>query len=97
MGRGFEHLSAMAEFDQLPGPLPHPEKRRVVTDAPCLGEVMGNDDEGIAATQAHDEIFDHAGGKGIQRTAGFVHQQDFELQGQCPSDAEPLLLSPRQA
>ena len=85
-----------AKLDQLADPLGHPEESRIVGHAAGLGQVVGDDDHGIAALQTQNQFFHHRRGHGIKSTTGFVHQQDFRLQHQGASDAEPLLLTTRQ-
>ncbi len=58
---------------------------------------MGDDDDGVLLLELADQVFDGHGGDWVQRGAGLVHQQHVGLHGDCPCDAQPLLLPPRQS
>ena len=54
-----------------------PEEADVVGDAAGLSEVVGDDDDGVAAAEAGDHVFDDAAGEGVEGAAGFVEEEDF--------------------
>ena len=70
----------------------YPKKRRVVRDPSRLRQIVGNDDNRVAASQAADQVFDYTRGNWIKRAAGFIHQQNPWIQGQRAGNAKTLLL-----
>ena len=53
---------------------------------------MGDDQDGVLATQLPEELFDGGGAFGVEGGAGLVHQQELGLDRQEPGDAQLLLL-----
>lgn len=70
------------------------EECRLITHPGSLLHVMGDDDDGVLLLELADQVFDGHGGDWVQRGAGLVHQQHVGLHGDCPCDAQPLLLPP---
>ena len=58
---------------------------------------MRDDDDGIQRPQLIDQLLDLGGGDGVQRRAGFIHEDDFRIHGDGAGDAQPLLLTAGQA
>ena len=50
----------------------------------------------MSAAERVDEVLDLGGGDGVERRAGFVHEEDLGFDGEGPGDAEALLLSTRE-
>jgi len=47
----------------------------------------------IPLFELKDQLFDFAGGDGIERGAGLIHQQNLGFDGKRPGDAKALLLA----
>ena len=73
----FKELLSGRVFDEAPGVFLDPEEADVVGDAAGLGEVVGDDDDGVAAAEAGDHVFDDAAGEGVEGAARFVEEEDF--------------------
>lgn len=58
---------------------------------------MGDDDERVTCAQVADQILHLAGGDGVERRAGFIHQDDFGRDRHGAGDAEALLLATGKA
>ena len=61
-----------------------------------LLHVVGDDGDGVVLFEVGHEVFDGDGGLGVERGAGFVHEEDFGLGGDGAGDAEALLLAARE-
>lgn len=69
MGRRFENLAALSEFDEPARVLPDPEKARVIGDAPRLSQIVGHDHHGVVSAEPPDEVLDQARGNRVERAA----------------------------
>jgi len=68
------------------------EKRGPLRHTCRLLHIVGHDDDSIFAAQVVDQFFDTRRCNGIKRGAGFVHQDDFGINGNSAGDAQTLLL-----
>ena len=66
----FEEHAARSGFDHAATPLAHPADRDGVRQAPCLREVVGHEEDRVAALEAGDECLDDTGGEGVEGAAG---------------------------
>jgi hypothetical protein len=57
MARILEKSLALIKLDQRPGSILDLEERRIVRDAASLRQIMGNDDDAIAPSQALYQFF----------------------------------------
>ena len=64
-------------------PIGHPRR---------LLHIVGDNDDRQVLLQGKEQLFNFGGGDGIQRRAGFVHQQDIRFDRERAGDTEPLLL-----
>src|SRR5476651_1839317 len=84
-----EDLLGRAVLDELP----HVEESGRVSDARCLLQVVGHDDDGQVLPQLVDQFFDLRGRDRVQRACRLVHQEHVGTNRQRSRDAEPLLLA----
>src|SRR6185312_10159141 len=89
---GEQHVRAI-ELDQLA----QIEERRVIGHPRRLLHVVGDDDDRVVLGELVDQLLDVGGGDRIEGRGRLVHQQHLRLDGQRARDAEPLLLSAREA
>src|SRR5688500_2636405 len=75
----FKNLAATAKFNQLPGMALDPEKSCIISNTPCLRQIMGDNDDGVAAAQSADQVFDYAGCNRVECAAWLVHQQNLGI------------------
>src|SRR4029077_17572343 len=61
-----------------------------------LLQIVSDNRDGVTFFQFQHQLFDLARRDGIQRRAGFIHQQHFGIGGNRARDTEALLLSARQ-
>src|ERR1700742_2535975 len=101
--RVLEDLLGRAVLDQYPGAgvallvAEHREERGAVADPGGLLHVVGDDDDRVPGLDLFHQVLDRAGGDGVERRAGLVHQHHVRLDGQRAGDAQPLGLATRQA
>ena len=57
MARNLEEYLALIILDQAPCSILDPEERRIVRDAASLRQIVGDDDDAIAPSQALYQIF----------------------------------------
>ncbi len=62
-------------------------------DPRCLLHGVGHHDDGVLPAQFVDELLHPGGGDGIERRAGFVHEDHLRVDGDGAGDAQPLLLA----
>ena len=72
------------------------EKCGEVTGASGLLHVVGDDDDGTGWLQLEKQLFNLGGSHRVERGTRLVEQQDFRVDRQGASDAEPLLLAAGQ-
>ena len=60
-------------------------------------EIHGKLGHAVPLFELHRQLLDLRGGDRVERAGGLVHQQHVRLHGQRPRDAQPLLLTARQA
>ena len=61
-----------------------------------LAEVVSDDDERQGGGQLPEEILDQLGRDRVESRGGLVQQEHLGADGQCPGQAQQLLLAPRQ-
>src|SRR5438067_162875 len=88
-----EDFFGLAELDHLA----QQEEAGKFSDTRSLLHVVGHNYDGIPFFELKDQLFNLTGGDGIERRAGFVHEQNLGLNGQGAGDAETLLLSAGEA
>jgi hypothetical protein len=69
------------------------KRHRLITDAIGLGKIVGDEDDGADLFEGEDELFDGFGGFGIECAGGFIHEDDFRIQGESAGEAKALLLT----
>src|SRR6476661_8085158 len=86
-----EDLGRLAIFDELA----EVEERRPLRHARGLLHVVRDDRDRVAATQFVDQLLNLRRGDRVEGRAGLVHQDHFGVDGNCPSNAQSLLLATR--
>lgn len=95
--KGFsKYLLGGSGFNETSGPVVNPKEGGVVRNAPGLGQVVGDDQNGVTAPQVDDEILNKAAGKRIKGAAGLIHEQHFRGKRQGSGKTEALLLAAGQ-
>ena len=72
------------------------KKSGLIGDPLGLLHVVGHDGHGIFFFKLHHQLFDLAGGNGIEGRARFVHEQHLRFGGNRSGNAKALLLSAGQ-
>src|SRR5687767_1976555 len=83
-----EELARDAGLDQLS----EQHEASVVRHPRRLLHVVRDDHDRVAVLQLEHQLLDPGGGDRVERRARLVHEQDVRLHGDCPRDAQPLLL-----
>src|SRR5271156_5376586 len=83
----------LVEFDQLA----QKEKASEFSHARSLLHIVRDNNDCKLFLELEDQLFNLSRRNGIQSRAGLVHEQDLWLDRQGARNAEPLLLSARQA
>src|SRR6476469_3837983 len=84
--RGLPIFDELAEVEEC-SPLRYPRG---------LLQVVRHDRDRIAAAKLVDQLLDFGRRDRVERRAGFVHQDDFGIDGDRAGDAQPLLLAAGQ-
>src|SRR5262245_10413006 len=87
-----EHARAVVAFGAHLGG----EEGRAIADPRGLLHVVGDDHDRVLRLELLHQVLDAAGGDGIERRAGLVHEEHLGVGGDGPGDAQPLLLTARE-
>src|ERR1039458_1756660 len=89
VGRIVEECPRRTRLDDLA----RREEDDVIADAVRLSEVVGHDENGDPLRDPPDQLLDALGAIGIESRRGLVEEEHGRRQGQCPRQAEQLLLT----
>src|SRR6202022_2267661 len=91
--RSGEYLFGFVELNQLT----QKKEAGKLRHTGSLLHVVGHNHDGESFLELEDKLFDLAGGNGIERRAGLVHQKHLRLNGDRTGNAQALLLASGKA
>lgn len=92
-----ENVGAAAGLGDFARAVAHAETGQPVRDPTRLAKIVRHQDNGARGLEPQNQFFNRLGGLGVEGAGGFVHQDDFRVNGQRAGKAKPLLLADRQA